>query len=165
MRANGGLDNRSPAMKDPGRWMLLLAGVWLGLLVTVAAIATPAPFAALSRPDAGRVVAIVLAREAAASVVLAMAIMLLQRWQVRRKLAAGENVRQFDARLGLAAAALACTLAGYYAIQPQVSEARGGGGSLSFAQLHAISVGFYALKMALVAWLAFTLSRPASSSR
>jgi Domain of unknown function (DUF4149) len=151
-------------MKDPRRWMLLLAGVWLGLLLTVAAIATPAPFAALSRPEAGRVVAIVLAREAGASVLFAAAILLLQRWQVRKALSAGEPVRQFDARLGLAAAALACTLAGYYALQPLMADARAGQGSLSFAQLHAISAVFFALKVALVAFLAFSLSRPASSS-
>jgi hypothetical protein len=152
-------------MKDPQRWMLLLAAGWLGMLISVAAIATPAPFAALARPDAGKVVALVLGREAAASVVLAAMILLLQRWQVRLATEAGAAVRQFDARLALAAGALACTLAGYYAIQPQMAEARAGQGSLSFAQLHAISATFYGLKTVLVAALAFILSRPASSSR
>ena len=57
----------------------LLAGLWLGLLLTVALIATPAPFAALAAADAGRVVARVLASEAYASLALAAVLFLVER--------------------------------------------------------------------------------------
>ena len=45
------------------RLRVLLPGLWLGLLLTVALVATPAPFATLAQADAGRVVARVLAQE------------------------------------------------------------------------------------------------------
>ncbi len=142
--------------------MLLVAAVWLGLLLTVAGIATPAPFATLAKADAGRVVARVLAQEAAVSVVLGAVILVLQRAQTRRRAASGASP-QFDLTLGLAAGAMFCTLAGYYAVQPMMADAKAGQGALGFAQLHAISGGFYVLKVVLVAVLAWRLTRPPSS--
>lgn len=150
-------------MRDPRRWMALLAAGWLGLLLTVAAIATPAPFAALAKPDAGRVVAIVLSREAAASVLLGAAILLLQRWRVRRDLEQGRPVRQADRSWLLAAGAVFCTVAGYYGVQPWMAQAREGQGLLSFGQLHAISAAFFGIKLLLVAALAWLTGRPAGS--
>ena len=62
---------------------------------------------------------------------------------------------------------VACTLLGYFAIQPLMPAARGGQGVLSFGQLHLISTLFYGLKTALVlvlAWrMAGDLSRRPSS--
>ena len=40
-------------------WQRLLPGLWAGLLLGVALLATPAPFATLLPSDAGRVVAVV----------------------------------------------------------------------------------------------------------
>jgi hypothetical protein len=48
---------------------------------------------------------------------------------------------------------LMATVIGYFALQPLMVEARKGLGALSFNQLHAISLGFYAIKLALVAAL------------
>ena len=150
-------------MSDPRRWMAWLAGLWLGLLICVAAIATPAPFATLAKAEAGRVVALVLAREAAASLSLGAMLLLLQRASLRRDQTHGRAAPQVDRVLILAAIGVFCTLAGYYALQPMMVEARTGQGALSFGQLHALSAGFYIVKMVAVAVLAFGLTRARAS--
>lgn len=150
-------------MSDPRRWMTFLAGLWLGLLIAVAAIATPAPFAALSKAEAGLVVARVLAREAGASVVLGALLLLLQRASLRRDQAHGRPAPQVDRVLILAAIGVFCTVAGYYGLQPMMVEARAGQGALSFGQLHALSAGFYIVKTVAVAVLAFGLTRARAS--
>jgi len=58
-------------------------------------------------------------------------------------------------------ATLICTLLGFFAIQPMLPAARLGQGAFSFGQLHAASVGFYAVKLLLIATLAW---RAAASS-
>jgi hypothetical protein len=151
-------------MTDPRRWMVLLAACWLGVLLAVAGIATVSAFATLPRADAGRVVARVLASEAAVSVLAGAVLMVLQRAATRRRPAHADAPRQFDAALALPAAAVFCTLAGYYAIVPLMEQARSGTGPLGFAALHAISSAFYVARVALVATLAWTLSRPIASS-
>jgi hypothetical protein len=50
---------------------------------------------------------------------------------------------------------LMATVIGYFALQPLMIEARKGLGALSFNQLHAISLGFYALKLGLVTALMY----------
>jgi uncharacterized membrane protein YidH (DUF202 family) len=150
------------------RLRLLLPGLWLGLVLTVALVATPAPFATLAQADAGRVVARVLAQEAYASLAFGVVLLLLERRAAR---AAAESGRgsQFNAGMLLALGALFCTVAGYFALQPMMDQARAGQGVLSFAQLHAISAAFYIVKAVLVAALAWraaarpALSPPASS--
>ena len=151
-------------MRDARRWMALLAAAWLGGLLCLAGIATPAPFATLPREQAGLVVAPMLANEARASLMLGALLMLLQRIDVRQRLRAGQAVRAFDARLVLAAGAVFCTVVGYYVVQPYMAQARAGTAALSFGQLHAISAAFFALKCLLVAALAWRLTRPAASS-
>jgi len=151
-------------MTDARRWTVLLAACWLGMLLTVAGIATPAPFSTLPPAEAGRVAARVLAAEAAASLAFGAVLLGLQRIATRRRLAAGERVPQLDAVLVLAAAAVFCTLAGYYAIVPMMAEARAGRGALGFGQLHAISTAFFVVKALCVAALAWRVSRPCVSS-
>jgi len=60
----------------------------------------------------------------------------------------------------LALGAVFCTVAGYFALQPLMAAARAGQGTLSFGQLHAISAAFYALKLVLVALLAWRVASP-----
>jgi hypothetical protein len=146
------------------RWRVLLAAAWLGLLLCVASIATPAAFAGAPKGGAGAVVAIVLAREAAASLLLGGILMLLQRFWTRRQLQAGRSVQALDANLLLAAGAIFCTVAGHYALLPMMEQARGGHGSMSFAMLHGISVLFFGIKTACVAVLAWRLTRPSAFS-
>lgn len=150
---------------------LLLPGLWLGLLLTVALVAAPAPFATLTPAAAGRVVARVLAQEAYASLVFGVVLLLLERRAARDAAEAGRG-SQFSAGMVMALGALFCTVAGYFALQPMMAQARlapAGQGAPSFAQLHAVSAGFYLVKAGLVAALAWRaagltgVSRPPSS--
>lgn len=161
---------RGAALMSVDRWRALLPGLWAGGLLCVALLATPAPFALLAQADAGRVVARMLAHEAAASLFLGVVVLALERVAARRTAlqAAGP---QFSTGMVLALGALFCTVAGYYAVQPMMASARSGQGALSFGQLHAISAGFFVLKAGLVlalAWRAgggrdLTATRPPSS--
>ena len=119
----------------------LLPGVWLGLLLTIAAVATPAAFAALPTADAGRVVGLIFPKEAWTSLVLTALLLWL--------------LRGVKGCAPLLWGAAACTLLGYFALQPLVPAARAGQVALSFGQLHLISTLFYGLKTALVLVLAW----------
>jgi hypothetical protein len=55
---------------------------------------------------------------------------------------------------------VACTLLGYFAVQPLMGAARVGQGLLSFGQLHMISSSFYGLKTLLVLALAWRVAGP-----
>jgi hypothetical protein len=148
-----------------GRWRRLLPGLWLGLMLCVALVATPAPFALLDRPDAGRVVARILAQEAYASLALAMLVLMLERFAARDAAEQGGG-SQFSLGMALAGGALFCTVAGYFGVQPMMDAARAGQGGLSFGQLHAVSAAFFGVKLLLVAglaWRAAGLSRATSS--
>jgi len=139
----------------------LLPGLWAGMLLTVALIATPAPFATLLQADAGRVVARVLANEAYASLAFGVVLLLLERKAARQ--AAEQGGTQFNTGMVLALGALFCTVAGYFGLQPLMGPARAGQGPLSFGQLHALSAAFYLAKLGFVAALAWRVSQPASS--
>jgi hypothetical protein len=135
----------------------LLPALWLGALLALALLASTAVFAMLpDKSQAGRVVGRILAGEATLSLALGLLLMALARRRSRDAVEAGvPGATQFSADFGLAAGALFCTVAGHFALLPLMDAARAGQGALSFGQLHAISVGFYALKTALVAALAW----------
>lgn len=141
------------------RARLLLPGLWAGLLLCVALLATPAPFALLAQADAGRVVARMLAGEAYASLALGVALLALERMAARRLALAGEGA-QFSVGMVLCLGALFCTVAGYFALQPMMVQARLGQGPLSFGQLHALSAAFYLVKSGLVLALAWRAAGP-----
>jgi hypothetical protein len=144
----------------------LLPGLWAGLLLTVALVATPAPFALLAQADAGRVVSRILAQEAYAS--LALSVMLLGLERVRAKRRSDEGTgSQFSLEMALVGGALFCTVAGYFGLQPVMAAAKAGQGPLSFGQLHAVSAAFYVVKALMVAVLAVIAARaaPAFSRR
>jgi hypothetical protein len=140
------------------RLRLLLPGLWAGALLCLAFLATPAAFALLAVADAGRVVGRMLAQEAYASLVLGVVLLILERLAARRAAATGQG-SQFSQGMVLSLAALFCTVAGYFALQPLMVAARAGQGSLSFGQLHAISAGFFVVKTALVSTLAWRAAR------
>ena len=145
-------------MRDPQRWRRLLPAIWLGALLVIAGIATPAAFAVLPAADAGRVAGRILANEATLSVVLGGVVAVLERQAARLAAEAGQGP-QFSTGLMLALGAVFCTVVGYYGLQPMMAAARAGQGALSFGQLHAVSAVFYALKVLLVAALAWRASR------
>ena len=137
-----------------GGW---LAGIWAGVLLCVAFIAAPAPFATLSSADAGRVVARVFAHEAYLSLAFALVLYLIVRKQAHDAAAAGKG-SVVSANVLLVLGTLFCTVAGYFALQPMLEAARAGQGSLSFGALHGASMGFFALKGLLVLGLAWRLT-------
>ena len=138
----------------------LLPGLWAGLLLCVAVLATPAPFALLAPADAARVVGRVLAQEAYASLALGVILLLLERLRARRQALEGLGT-QFNLGMVLCLGALFCTVAGYFALQPLMPAARAGQGTFSFGQLHAASAAFYLVKTALVLALAWLAAQPA----
>lgn len=132
----------------------LLPGLWAGWMLCVALLATPAPFAALTAADAGRVVGRMLAQEAYTSLALGTIILVLERLATRRAAAVGQG-SQFSTGMALALGTLFCTVAGYFALQPLMPAARAGQGPLSFGQLHLLSAGFFVVKGLLVLALAW----------
>ncbi len=134
-----------------------LAGLWTGALLCIAGIAAPSAFAVLARADAGRVVARLFAQEAALSLVLALLLFMMERRRRRDVPITGAG-SVLTTNILLLLGTLFCTIAGYFAIQPMLADARVGHGTWSFAELHAVSLVFYAVKTLLVAVLAWRLT-------
>jgi len=135
----------------------VVAGAWAGLLLCVALIATPAPFAMLAVADAGRVAGRILAHEAYASLVIAVLLYFVVRRRARGAAVAGTG-SVFSTDMLLVLGTIFCTVAGHFAMLPMLDAARAGQGALGFGALHAISVAFFGLKALLVMALAWRLS-------
>lgn len=137
----------------------LLPGIWFGLLLAIALIATPAASNALDKASFGAVARAIFAREAPTSLFLGVLILVIERRDaLARHLATGGT--QFSTEMLLAAGALFCTVAGYYGLLPALEQARLGGTTpLSFLQLHALSLAFFGLKGLLVLALAWKATR------
>lgn len=132
----------------------LIAGLWAGILLCIGAIATPAAFATLGSPDAGRFVGRIFQQEAYLSIALALVLFVIARQRSRDAAAAGTG-SVMSADIVMLFGTLFCTVAGYFAVQPMMEAARAGQGSLSFGALHAISSSFFLLKGLLVLVLAW----------
>jgi uncharacterized protein DUF4149 len=141
-----------------GGW---LAGVWAGLMAGIGLVAAPALFAVLPRADAGRLANRLFSVDATVGVCLGavLAIIGVQLGRERAERGAGSR---FGRELLLALAALLCLVVGYYAVQPMLETALAGGGSLSFAALHAIASTFFIARLAIVATLAWLFAKPAA---
>ncbi len=127
-------------------------------MLCIGGLAAPAAFATLARPDAGAFVGRVFAQEGYLSLAMAALLYLAARRLARAAAAAGIG-SVVSAEVLLALGALFCTVAGYFALQPMMEAARAGQGSFSFATLHGVSLGLYALKALLVTVLAWRLTR------
>jgi hypothetical protein len=138
----------------------LLPPAWAGVLLCIALMAAPAPFALLPRADAGRVVGRLFAQEAYLSLALAVLLFLAERRAAAAEAAAGRG-SVLNANLLLLLGTVFCTVAGYFALQPMMEAARAGQGGPSFAVLHGVSAGFFGLKTLLVCVLAWRVARPA----
>jgi len=135
----------------------VLPAVWAGLSLAVGFVAAPTLFAVLDRASAGRVASRLFAAEATISLVLCVVLALLERARAARRAQAGQGSR-VSAELLLVLGALFCTVLGHHALQPMMEAARAGQGALSFGALHGISSGLYAVKLLLVATLAWRAS-------
>jgi hypothetical protein len=136
----------------------LLPPLWAGLLLCVALVATPAPFATLERAQAGLVVAFIFKREAFLSLAAALAFALIERRRARAGLGS-----QFTTEMALALGALFFTVAGYFGLQPMMAAARAGQGALTFGQLHAVSLVLFGLKILCVLALSWRVAAPAKA--
>lgn len=137
----------------------LLPGLWAGVLLCIATIAAPAAFALLDRPVAGQVVGWFFTREAWLSLVAALVLMAIERQRARAAASAGLG-SVLSTELLLLLATVFCTVAGYFALQPLMAQARAGQGPLTFGQLHAISVGFFLAKLLCILALAWRAAGP-----
>ncbi len=151
------------AVRVLGLLRLLLPGLWAGLLLTVALVATPALFALLQPADAGRVAGRILAHEAYASLALGAVLLGLERVGAKQRFDAGTG-SQFSLGMALAAGALFCTVAGYFGLQPMMAAAKAGQGPLTFGQLHAVSAAFYVAKTGVVVTMAVMAARSARAA-
>lgn len=147
---------KARALGRAGAW---IAGAWTGLMIGVGGVAAPLLFSMLPRADAGRVAARLFSLEATIGLCIG-GVLVLVGLQLGRDRAERHQGPRFSAELILALAAVACIVVGHYAVQPMIEAARAGQGSLSFAALHAIASAFYALRLVLVALLAWRLSAP-----
>jgi len=140
----------------------LLPGLWCGVLLAIALIATPAASGVLDRATFGGVARAIFAREAPTSLVFGVLILMLERRAAfDRHLATG--VSQFSAEMLLAVLALFCTVAGYYGLEPMMAQARAGAPTaLGFMQLHAVSLAFFGAKGLLALALAWRAARTSS---
>lgn len=138
----------------------LLTAVWLGLVLTLAAVAAPVAFATLERSAAGALVGQYFRIEAHVGLGLAVVLFLIERrlsgLQMRERQAVGLSAPPL-----LVLGALFCTVLGYFALQPLMAQARAGQGTWSFGQLHAVSSALFALKGLLL--LALLWRRSAKS--
>ena len=137
----------------------LLPGLWFGVLLAIALIATPAASNSLDKASFGAVARAIFAREAPTSLIFGVLILVIERRDaLARHMATG--VTQFSTEMLLAAGALFCTVAGYYGLLPAMEQARlGGPTQLTFLQLHALSLAFFGLKGLLVLALAWRATR------
>jgi hypothetical protein len=146
-------------MKFTERLRRVLPGLWFGVLLAIALIATPAASSTLDKASFGAIARSIFAREAPTSLVLGMLILVIERRAaLQRHVASG--VSQFSTEMMLAAGALFCTVAGYYGLLPAMEQARSGVATgLTFLQLHAISLAFFGVKGLLVLALAWKAAR------
>ncbi len=147
----------------PHRLAALLAGVWAGVLACIGALAAPAAFAVLARPDAGRFVGRMFEQEAYLSLALAVVLLIIERGRRTDQPGDAGQPSLFSVNLMLLLGTLFCTVAGHFAVLPMMDAARAGQGSLSFGALHGISAGFFVLKGLLVLALAWRLTAAAQS--
>lgn len=137
----------------------LIPGLWAGVLLCIALIATPAPFATLPVHDAGRVVGRIFAQEAYLSLVLGVLLLLME----RRAATAAPGGSRFTTSMILALVAIFCTVFGYFGLQPMMEAARAGEGGWTFGQLHGASLLFFGGKIVAVGALAWRCTATAVS--
>ena len=137
----------------------LIAGLWAGAMLAIAAFAAPDAFALLERADAGRFVNRLFMQDAYGSLVAAGLLFAFERRRARDAAEAGRG-SVLSTEILLILGTLFCTVVGYFAIQLLMEAARVGQGTWSFGALHGASTLLFAVKGVLVLILAWRLGRP-----
>lgn len=132
-----------------------LSGLWAGAVLCTGGMAAPALFAVLERSQAGLAAARLFRLEASLSLVLSVLLLMVERRVAGARAGQGQDGSRMSVELMLVLAALFCTVAGYFAIQPLMAQARAGHGSWSFGALHGISSAFFAAKAVVLTVLAW----------
>jgi Domain of unknown function (DUF4149) len=122
----------------------LVAAVWLGMVLTLAAVVAPVLFAGLDRTEAGRLAGM-FRIEAYVALGLAVALFLVERRLAALRMQAGRG-SMLSMNGVLVLGALFCTVLGYFALQPMMEAARAGQGQWSFGALHGLSSALFVLK-------------------
>lgn len=147
-------------MRNLSRWQALFTGLWAGLLLSIGGLAAPALFAVLERAQAGAVAGRLFTVEASISMVLGVALLLMQ-WQSKHPYLYRSASRQARINLGLIMLALLMTLFGHFLLHPFIQAAKAGQPTwMSFAQMHALSSGMFAFKALAVMALAWRCTGP-----
>ena len=141
----------------------VLAGLWAGIVLCIAALAAPSAFATLAPADAGRLVGRLFMQEAYLSLGVAIVLFAIERQRSHAAAVSGSG-SVFSANLVILLGTLFCTVAGYFALQPMMDAARAGQGSVSFMTLHLVSAGLFVLKGLLVLTLAWRLAAASSAA-
>lgn len=136
-----------------------LAGVWLGIVLCLAFMVTPAAFVLLERSQAGQLAGQLFRTEARLALGLAMLLFVVERTWAARRAEQGQGSR-LTVNLMLVLGCLFCTVLGYFALQPMMEAARAGQGRFSFGTLHGASSAFFALKGLLLFAYLWRLSAP-----
>ena len=141
---------------------LLIATVWCGSLWTIGYLVAPTVFATLAdRVLAGSIAGSLFRIEAWLSLVAGALLLLIE----FRSVPAGRRGRRHVIAI---AGMLACTVFGYFGIQPFMAElkaAAGPGGLMApdlrarFGMLHGVSSAFYLVQSLLAVWLMAGLAR------
>jgi hypothetical protein len=135
-----------------------LAGIWTGVMAGIGFIAAPSLFAVLPRADAGRVAGRLFLTDAYLGLAFGVVLLLASR---QLAVAGAAHARsRFSAEVVLVLAALFCTVAGHFGLQPMLEAARVGEGRAPFAVLHGAAAAFFVVKVGAVAALAWRLGRP-----
>lgn len=142
----------SPAL--PRRVAAWLAGLWCGAVAALGLVAAPVLFATLPRAAAGDVASHLFAVDAALGLVVGALLLVLTLNLARREAERGGS--RFSVEMVLVLAALACIVAGHYALAPLLAGARGDSGR--FALLHGVASVFFVVKLVAIAVVAWRLS-------
>lgn len=140
------------------RLRTVLAGLWAGALITIGSIAAPTLFDMLDKVLAGRVAGRYFFLESKISLLLTVALLLIDRAISRHETSAiflGGAKSHAGVNLLLLMGALASVVVGYEVLHPLMESARQGQGRWTFAQLHGLSMALYGVRTVLVMALAW----------
>jgi hypothetical protein len=150
------------------RARLLIATMWVGSLWAIGYLAVPTLFSTFDRTLAGTIAASLFRSESQLSLLCGILLLVLQKPQ--NMVSATDR----HAEVRLIAAMLACTVIGYFALQPYMAALRESAGTaglmtpdakLQFGILHGASMGIYLIESLLGAALILKMHALTTSQR